>query len=70
MKNPKGIKVAQNLCLLPGIFLVVSGVMLLLTLQTAQVVFDLKDLDNPLALGLGIRQLAIGAIIVMLVTSG
>jgi len=69
MKNPKGLKVAQNLCLLPGAFLVVSGAMLLLTLQTAQVVFDLKDLDNPLALGLGIRQLAIGAIIVMLALS-
>lgn len=66
MKNPKGIKVAQYLCLLPGIFLIVSGSMLLLTIKTAEVLFDLQNLEDPLALGMGIRQLALGTIIVML----
>ncbi|WP_018343193.1 DUF4267 domain-containing protein [Cytophaga aurantiaca] len=66
MKNPKGLKNAQYLCLFPGIFLIVSGSMLLLTAEAAQVIFDLQDLDSTLALAMGIRQLAMGVIIVML----
>lgn len=66
MKNPKRLKVAQYLCLFPGIFLVVSGSMLLLTAEAAKVIFDLEDLDSTLALAMGIRQLAMGTIIVML----
>lgn len=66
MKNPKGLKVAQYLCLLPGIFLVVSGSMLLLSSKSAEVLFDLDDLDSTLALAMGIRQLAMGTIIIML----
>lgn len=66
MKNPKSLKVAQNLCLLPGVFLVVSGSMLLLASKSAEVLFDLQNLDGTLALAMGIRQLAMGSIIVML----
>ncbi len=66
MKNPKGLKVAQYLCLFPGVFLIVSGSMLLLNMQAAELLFDMQDLDTPLALALGIRQLAMGSIIVML----
>jgi hypothetical protein len=66
MKNPKGLKVAQNLCLLPGVFLVASGAMLLLTSKAAEPLYDLQDLDTPLALGMGIRQLVLGVIIIML----
>lgn len=60
MKNSKGLRVDPYLCLFPGIFLVVSGTMLLLTSNAAKVIFDLQDLDSALAL-------AMGAIVVMLV---
>ena len=66
MKNPKGLRIAQYLCLFPGIFLIVSGSMLLLTSKNAEVLFDLDELDSTLALAMGIRQLAMGTIIVML----
>ena len=66
MKNPKRLKVAQYLCLFPGIFLIVSGSMLLLSSEAAKVIFDLQDLDSSLGLAMGIRQLAMGSIIVML----
>jgi hypothetical protein len=69
MKNPKGLKVAQYLCLFPGVFLVLSGSMLLLTSKAAEVVFDIPNLDSTFSLTVGIRQLAMGAIIIMLTLS-
>ena len=72
MKTAKGIKVAQYLCLFPGLFLIVSGLILLFLPVAASKLFDLHDiqiLKEPMALAMGIRQLAIGLMITTLVFS-
>ncbi len=72
MTTAKKIKIAQYLCLFPGIFLIVSGVMILIFPNAASVLFDIKNIDTlkePMALSMGIRQLSIGVIITILVLS-
>ncbi|KIA88039.1 DUF4267 domain-containing protein [Kaistella jeonii] len=72
MTTEKKIKIAQYLCLLPGIFLIVSGVMILIFPNAASVLFDIKNIDTlkePMALSIGIRQLSIGLMITILVLS-
>lgn len=72
MTTMKGVKIAKLLCLLPGIFLIVSGVLIFLSPDSASVLFDIKDIDSlkePLALAMGIRQLSIGLMITALAFS-
>ncbi len=72
MTITKGIKIAKYLCLFPGVFLVVSGLLILLLPNSAGVLFDIKDIDTlkePMALAMGIRQLAIGSMITLLALS-
>ena len=66
---PRSIQIARYLCLLPGIFLVVSGTALLLFPNAAAAIFDVPApqlLENPAFLAMGIRQVAIGLMIVVL----
>lgn len=70
MKTLKKIELAKHLCLLPGIFLIVSGLMLLFIPGAAVKLFDLPNIEllkQPIALSMGIRQLAIGLMITILV---
>lgn len=66
MEIKKGTKLALALCLLPGIFLIVSGTMLLFAQESASTLYDMPLQDSPIVLGMGIRQLAIGLMIVIL----
>lgn len=66
MKMNKGVNIARHLCLLPGIFLIVSGIMLLFLPIPASVLFDSKIQGDPATLSWGIRQLAIGLMITAL----
>ncbi|MET4084224.1 uncharacterized protein YjeT (DUF2065 family) [Pedobacter sp. UYP30] len=68
----KGINTAKYLCLLPGFFLIISGLLILLAPDAAGKVFDITDSDKlkePFALAMGIRQVAIGLMIVALALS-
>lgn len=72
MIKRRKIKRAQIICLFPGLFLIVSGLLILFSPNTAGVIFDLKEIDQfkePLALAMGIRQLAIGLMITFLALS-
>ncbi|MEO7119694.1 MAG: DUF4267 domain-containing protein [Ginsengibacter sp.] len=72
MTTARKIKIAQNLCLFPGIFLVVSGLMILISPNAASILFDIKNIDTlkePMALAMGIRQVSIGLMIMLLVLS-
>ncbi len=65
-----GIKIAKYLCLVPGIFLIASGLMVLCFPSFASTLFDIKDINvfkEPMAKAMGIRQLAIGLMIIILV---
>ena len=66
MQTDRNIKLAALLCLLPAIFLIVSGILLLFMPVQAKALFDLPTIDvlkGPIALSLGIRQLVIGLLI-------
>ncbi|MDF1613243.1 DUF4267 domain-containing protein [Stygiobacter electus] len=57
------------MCLLPGIFLIVSGILLLFFPVPAQSLFDLPSVDflqKPIALAMGVRQFSIGLTITVL----
>ncbi len=72
MTTAKKIKIAKYLCLFPGIFLIVSGLMILLFPDSASLLFDIKNIDTlkePMALAMGIRQFSIGLMITVLVLS-
>ena len=72
MTLTKNIKVAKYLCLLPGIFLIISGLMILLFPYSASLLFDIKNINTlkePMALAMGIRQFSIGLMITVLVLS-
>ena len=72
MTTVKKIKIAQYLCLIPGIFLIVSGLMILIFPNSASQLFNIKNIDTliePMALAMGIRQLSIGLMITLLVLS-
>ena len=72
MKTEKEIKIAQYLCLMPGVFLIVSGLMLLFLPAAASKLFDLQNVETlkePMALAMEIRQLAIGLMISALALS-
>jgi len=58
--------------LLPGVFLIVSGLMILFFPNAASLLFDIKNIDTlkePMALAMGIRQFSIGLMITALVLS-
>ena len=63
-------RVGCFLSLFPGVFLVVSGALLLFAHAAADVVFGLQGenalQNSPLVAAMGIRQLAIGCMIVLL----
>ena len=68
----KGIATAKYLCLVPGLFLIISGLLILLVSDVAGKVFgitDIEKLEGPFALSMGIRQFAIGLMIVTLALS-
>ncbi len=72
MTTTKKIEIAKYLCLFPGIFLIVSGLMILIFPNSASLLFDIKDIDTlkePMALAMGIRQFSIGLMITILVLS-
>ena len=72
MTTAKKIKIAQYLCLFPGIFLIVSGLMVLILPNSASPLYDIKNIDTlkqPMALAMGIRQFSIGLMITLLVVS-
>ena len=72
MTTAKKIKIAQYLCLFPGIFLIVSGLMVLILPNSASLLYDIKNIDTlkqPMALAMGIRQFSIGLMITLLVLS-
>lgn len=72
MATTQKIKLAKYLCLFPGIFLIVSGFMILIFPNSASLLFDIKDIDTlkePMALAMGIRQFSIGLMITVLVLS-
>ncbi len=72
MTITKRIQVVKYLCLFPGIFLIVSGLMILFFPNSASVLFDIKNigtLKEPMALAMGIRQFSIGLMIAALVLS-
>lgn len=72
MTLTKGIKTAKLLCLFPGVFLIVSGLMILFSPNGAGILFDITDIEQlqtPFALAMGIRQLAIGLMITILALS-
>ncbi len=69
MTFTKEIKIAKYLCLFPGLFLIISGILILLLPNLASVLFDINDIDKlqePISLAMGIRQLAIGLMITVL----
>ncbi len=69
MANANGIKIAKYLCLIPGIFLIVSGILLLFAPAAAASLYGIDDvakLHDNWALSMGIRQFAIGLMIVVL----
>ncbi len=70
MVNEKGLRIAKYLCLLPGLFLVISGMLLLFAPSVAANLYGIIDAatlhDNEWALSMGIRQFAIGLMIVAL----
>ncbi|MDR0368544.1 MAG: DUF4267 domain-containing protein [Bacteroidales bacterium] len=69
MEKDRNTNIARLLCLLPGLFLIVSGLLLLLFPTVAQTLFDLPDINvlkEPIALAMGIRQLCIGLTITVL----
>lgn len=70
MNSHRTIAIANYLCLIPGIFLVVSGGLILLAPNAANALFDLDAqngfVENSLADTVGIRQLSIGLIICLL----
>ena len=62
-KMEKKINTARLLCLIPGVFLIVSGILLLFFPSASQTLFDLPDisvLQQPFALATGVRQFSIG----------
>lgn len=70
MTPNRGIRVARYLCLFSGVFLIVSGLMILLLPNSAGALFDIEDIEKlkePVALAMGIRQIAIGLMIAVLV---
>ena len=72
MTITKRIEVVKYLCLFPGIFLIVSGLLILFFPNSASLLFDIKNIDTlkqPMALAMGIRQLSIGLMITVLVLS-
>ncbi|MEO6818393.1 MAG: DUF4267 domain-containing protein [Ginsengibacter sp.] len=72
MITARKIKIAQYLCLFPGIFLIISGLMILIFPNSASILFDIKNIDTlkePMALAMGIRQFSIGLMITLLVLS-
>lgn len=69
MRTMKGIKIAKYLCLFPGVFLIVSGLMIFILPNSASVLFDIKDIDmlkESMGLAMGIRQISIGLMISVL----
>jgi hypothetical protein len=72
MTSTKKIKIAQYLCFFPGLFLIVSGLMILILPNSASLIFDIKNINTlkePMALAMGIRQFSIGLMITLLVFS-
>ncbi len=72
MTITKKLITVKYLCLVPGIFLIVSGLMILFFPNSASLLFDIKNIDTlkePLALAIGIRQVSIGLMITVLVIS-
>ncbi|MCB9271942.1 MAG: DUF4267 domain-containing protein [Lewinellaceae bacterium] len=71
-KMNRNLNITRHLCLLPGIFLIVSGILLLFFPDLSQALFDFpgKTISKePIAHALGVRQLAIGLMIVALSVS-
>lgn len=70
MELRKGTRIALLICLLPGMFLIFSGVLLMFVHSAANALFDMHGQNalenNPLATAIGIRQCAIGLMIVTL----
>ncbi|HRV84914.1 MAG TPA: hypothetical protein P5275_08640 [Saprospiraceae bacterium] len=67
-KMDRNLNITRHLCLLPGIFLIVSGILLLFFPDLSQALFDFpgKTISKePIAHALGVRQLAIGLMIVL-----
>ncbi len=72
MTTAKKIKISQYLCLFAGIFLIVSGLMILIFPTSASLLFDIQNINTlkePMALAMGIRQFVIGLMITVLVLS-
>lgn len=69
-KMNKNIDTARFLCLLLGLFLIVSGILLLFFPILAQILYDIPNIDvlkEPIAHAMGIRQLSLGLITIVLV---
>jgi hypothetical protein len=72
MTTEKKIEITKYLCLFPGIFLIVSGLMVLIFPGSASLLFDIRNIDTlkeSMALAMGIRQMSIGLMIMVLVIS-
>lgn len=68
----KGTITAKYLCLFPGVFLIVSGLLILFLPNAAGTLFgisNIEQLKTPMALAMGTRQLAIGLMIAILALS-
>ena len=66
------IRIAKYLCLLPGVFLIISRLIMLISPDGAGLLFgiaDIEKLKEPMALAMGIRQLTIGLMITILAFS-
>lgn len=69
MELNKKTRIASLLCLFPGAFLLVSGILLLFASQAASALYGMQDMvlmQSPIAQGMGIRQFAIGLAITVL----
>jgi len=70
MKEKSRGRIPLTLCVLVGLFLLMSGVLVLFVRPAAEALFDLHGGNsisgNPLASAVGIRQLAIGSMIILL----
>ena len=70
MKRSRSIFVSLILSILVGLFLVISGVLLIWCQQAADILFDMHGINtfenDPLTMAMGIRQLCIGLMIVSL----
>ncbi len=65
-------KILKYLSVALGLFLIVSGCLILFLPNLAGMLYDIEDIESlngPMALGMGIRQFTIGILVIALVVS-